>query len=185
VAVPVGIRRETTCTHVLEEAAAGAGMTVEDVHWWGGDIGEYVTALAALPDAGLVLDDDLWDGRLCALWPQQTVRLLSGRHVLTPRTMPVDPALAGDGRTEALVMPWPAIVDRIVCDLASGRLYGDFKNVVFEAAWRRNVPIREIARLNDYENSGLAGEPHDAAESRKRGVTRRGTLNAQRLTFNA
>ena len=156
VVVPVGIRRETTCTHVLKEEATEAGLTVEDYRWEGGDMESYVSELAALQDSGLVLDDDLWDGRLCTLWPRQAVRLLSGRHVLTPRTMPVDQSLAGVAKTEALIMPWPAIIDRIVSDLASGKLFGDFKKVIFEAEWRSNVAIREIARLNDYENAGLA-----------------------------
>ncbi len=156
VVVPVGIRRETTCTHVLEEEATAAGLTVEDYHWKGGDMESYVSELAALHDAGLVLDDDLWDGRLCTLLPRQAVRLLSRRHVLTPRTMPIDQSLSRSAKTEALIMPWPVIIDRIVTDLASGILYGDFKKVVFEADWRPNIPIREIARLNDYENAGLA-----------------------------
>ena len=160
VVVPVGVRRETTCTHVLEEEAAEAGLTVEDYRWQGGDMENYISELTSLSNAGFVLDDDLWDGRLCTLWPRQAVRLLSGRHVLTPRTMPVDPALAGEGRTEALIMPWPAVIDRIVGDLSSGKLYGDFRRVAFEAAWRPNIPIREITRLNDYENPGLtANQP--------------------------
>lgn len=162
VVVPVGLQRETTCTHVLEEEAERAGLTVEDYRWRGEDIARYVGALAALPDAGLVFDDDLWSGRLSTLWPKQAVRLLSGQHVLTPRTMPVNPTLATGARTGALVMPWAAIVDRIVSDLTSGNLYGDFKKVVFEASWCPAIPIRRIARLNSYENPGLSSLTADA-----------------------
>ena len=156
VVVPVGIRRETTCTHVLEEVADEVGLTVEDYRWRGGDVADYVAALAAQPDAGLVFDDDLWSGRLSALWPRQVVRLLSRGHVLLPRTLMVDRLLAGEGRTETLTLPWPAIIDRIVSDLARGRLYGDFKRTVFEAVWNPEAPVRDVARLNDYENPGLA-----------------------------
>jgi len=155
IVVPVGLRRETTCTHVLEKEAAAIGLTVED-HRWNGDMESYISELSARPDTGFVLDDDLWDGRLCTLWPRQAVRILSGRNVLTPRTMPLAPALAGDGKTEALIMPWAAIIGRIVSDLASGKLYGDFEKVVFEAKWNPHIAIREITRLNDYENACLA-----------------------------
>jgi len=156
VVVPVGIRRETTCTHVLEEVAGEIGLTVEDYRWRGGDIASYVAALASQSDAGLVFDDDLWSGRLSALWPRQVVRLLSKRHVLSPRSLMLDPFLAGDGRTETLTLPWSAILDRIVGDLATGRLYGDFKRTVFEAGWNPDAHVRDLARLNDYENPGIA-----------------------------
>jgi hypothetical protein len=63
-------------------------------------------------------------------------------------------------------MPWPAVIARIVGDLASGKLYGGFKRAVFEVAWRRDVPVRAITRLNDYENPGLA--PADAGCSSRR-----------------
>ena len=155
VAVPVGLRRETTCTHVLEEEAGRLGLTVENHLWLGKDIAGYVAALTARADTGLVLDDDLWSGRLCSLWPEQAVRLLSGRHVLTPRALPIGRAAVGDGHTQALVMPWKTVIDRIVGDLTSGKLYGDFRRVVFEAVWRRDVPLRSVVRLGDYENPGL------------------------------
>lgn len=111
----------------------------------------YLARLAAQP-AGVVFIFDIWHAALCGRAQQEFARLLAERPVLNPWPLPADPAVFGDIRTDALVMPWPRIVARVVDDLASGRLFTMSGDVGYEAVWRRQVPAARLARLHAYES---------------------------------
>jgi hypothetical protein len=72
-------------------------------------------------------------------------------HALNLRSLSMHTDILAGIRADALVLPWQAIVNRIVADLNAGRTFPTGRANVFEAAWRRRRPAAEFSRLHAYE----------------------------------
>lgn len=110
----------------------------------------YVERLAAQP-AGVLFVSDIWHARVCSQAPRAFARLLAARPVLQSWPLAIEAGILGDVRTDALLMPWQTVIDRIVGDLSSGQLGLMRDDATFEAVWRHRVPAASLARLYAYE----------------------------------
>jgi hypothetical protein len=113
---------------------------------------DYVARLAAQP-AGVVFAYDIWHAKVCAQAPRAFTRLLAKQRVLNCWSLPIEVGILGEVRTDAIVMPWSRIVDRIAEDLNSGAIFSRTADLVFEAAWTPRARAAQLSRLYDFETT--------------------------------
>ena len=113
---------------------------------------DYVARLAALL-AGVVFAYDIWHAKVCAQAPRAFTRLLAKQCVLNCWSLPIEVGILGDVRTDAIVMPWSRIVDRIAGDLNSGAIFNRTADLDFEAAWAPRARASQLSRLYDFETT--------------------------------
>jgi hypothetical protein len=151
VVVPVDMRPVASCTHALPELAREAGLSLSHFRTRQETMHQYLSRLARQP-AAIVFDDDIWHARINSQAPVMFARVLAmNPHVLNLRSLSMRTGILAGIRTDALVLPWEAIVNRIVADLNAGQTFPTDRAIVFEAVWRCRRPAAEFARLHAYE----------------------------------
>jgi hypothetical protein len=116
----------------------------------GGSIEDYLAGVMA-EEAGVVFDFDMWHAQVCTQAPRAFARLLAERRVLNSWSLPIDPEVLGDVRTDAVVMPWERIIARIVGDLNTGAIFRMSRDEIFEAVWQPGVRATQLSRLYAHE----------------------------------
>jgi hypothetical protein len=111
-----------------------------------GTMEDYVARLTA-QQAGVLFDYDAWHAQVCRQAPRAFARLLAQRRVLNLWSLPIEPKILGNVRTDAVVMPWNRIIERIVGDVNSGAIFRISREEVFEAVWQPGVPAAQLSRL--------------------------------------
>jgi hypothetical protein len=150
VIIPAESRRHSPFATALEDILHNMDMTFS--HALVGDeaMPDYVDRIAAQP-VGVVFDYDIWHARVCTQAPRAFARLLAKRRVLNCWSLPIQAGVLGDIRTDAVLLPWDRIVDRIVEDLKTGAIFRQTADRVFHAEWTPRVTAACIAKFYDFE----------------------------------
>lgn len=134
----------------MESTLRNLGMTFSLCSIGNESMEAYVNRLA-VPSAGVVFAYDIWHAQVCSQAPRAFVRLLAARRVLNCWSLPIEAGLLGRVRTDAVVMPWKRVIDRIVGDLNSGAIFSMTEDQAFEAEWTPRVPAASLSRVYDFE----------------------------------
>jgi len=150
VTIPVESQVRSALSTVLEATLRELDMPYSRCPLGKEPIPQFLARLAAQP-AGVIFDYDIWHAKVCAQAPAAFAHLLSKQRVLNFWSLSIDAEVLGGVRTDAVLLPWPRIVNRMVDDLCSGAIIHTTENPVFAAEWKPHVPAAQIARLFAYE----------------------------------
>jgi hypothetical protein len=151
VLVPVDVRPLTSCTQVLPELLREEGFRLTYFRARAETMQRYLARLARCKEP-IVFDDDIWHARLNSQAPRAFADVLAANpRTLQLRSLAMPPPLVAGIRTDALVLPWQAVVGRVVADLNAGRTSPEPQAHVFAASWRHRRPAAEFVQLHAYE----------------------------------
>ena len=145
-------RRHSPFASHLEDILREMDMTFSHCFFGTETMPDYIVRLIAeSAGAGVVFDYDMWHARVCTQAPGEFARLLAERRVLNCWSLPIKAEALGDIHTDAVLLPWDRIIDRIVEDLYTGAVFRMTADHVFHAKCTPNVPAGRISRFYDYE----------------------------------
>ena len=150
VVIPCYLQRFPRMAQQLDAILSELGIAFSLYPMTGSSMEDYVAGLMT-EEAGVAFDFDMWHAQVCMQAPHAFARLLAQRRVLNCWSLPIAADVLGTVRTDAVILPWRRIVDRLVADLHTGAISRLAADVPFEAEWKPQILAARLSRLHAFE----------------------------------